>query len=203
MKTSIRIDADRYEAMTPEAVKASVVRTAKRAQMQTKSRHRRAIAIGSLFTLTVLMSVLLGSFAFPKESKPEEPAKMETLVIYANGQGPWDISDDDLAVVYAAVMGSARGEDELVMQAVAQAIRNTSEDEKKSVPEVITQRHYPMWEGDVSDEAKEAVSKMMENGRSAVDARIHYWYNPNIQDGEWFESTRHYICTIGNVRFFE
>lgn len=203
MKTSIRIDADRYEAMTPEAVKASVVRTAKRAQMQAKPRRRRAIAIGSLFTLTVLMSVVLGSFAFPKESEPEEPPKMETLVIYANGQGPWDISDDDLAVVYAAVMGSARGEDELVMQAVAQAIRNTSDDEKKSVSEVIEQRHYPLWEGDVSDEAKEAVGKMTENGRSAVDARIHYWYNPNIQDGEWFESTRHYICTIGNVRFFE
>lgn len=203
MKTSIRIDADRYEAMTPEAVKASVVRTARRVQAQAKPRRRRAFAIGTLATLTVLMSVLLGSFAFPDESKPEEPPKMETLVIYANGQGPWELSDDDLAVVYAAVMGSARGEDELVMQAVAQAIRNTCDDEGKSVSEVVEQRHYPLWEGDVSDEAKEAVGKMTENGRSAVDARIHYWYNPNIQDGEWFESTRHYICTIGNVRFFE
>lgn len=203
MKTSIRIDADRYAEMTPEAVKASVVRTARRAQMQAKPRRRRAIAVSALFTLTVLMSVVLGSFAFQGDSKPVETPEMETLVIYANGQGPWELSDDDLAVVYAAVMGSARGEDELVMQAVAQAIRNTCEDEGKSVSEVVEQRHYPLWEGEVSDTAKDAVSKMTENGRSAVDARIHYWYNPVIQDGEWFESTRHYICTIGGVRFFE
>lgn len=201
MKTSIRLDANTYENMSPEAVKASVCRRVKRAEVEAKPRRR---IIAGLLCSSILCATLLGGFAATKMSSNQAVAepKLETLYVYANGQGPWDLSENDLAIVLSAVMGSARGEDQLVMQAVAQAIRNTSEDEHITVSEVIEQFNYPVWDGEPSDAAKDAVGKITENGRSAVDARIHYWYNPCVQDGVWFESSRQFICQIGNVRFF-
>lgn len=200
-KTSIKINADEFENMSPETIKASVRRRVKRAEVEAKPRRR---LIAGLMCASILCATLFGGFAATKMSSNQAVAEpnVETIYVYAN-EGPWELSKDDLAVVLSAVMGSARGEDQLVMQAVAQAIRNTSEDKNMSVSEVIEQFNYPVWDGEPSDAAKEAVGKITENGRYAVDARIHYWYNPNVQSGSWVETSRHFICQIGDVRFFE
>lgn len=53
-----------------------------------------------------------------------------------------------------------------------------------------------------SDEVKKAVAKVFDDGETATDREILYFYAPALCQSLWHESQT-YVCTIGGHRFFE
>ena len=56
--------------------------------------------------------------------------------------------------------------------------------------------------GYVSQYAKDAVRIIFDEGKSGINHRVLFMYNPKIIKSEWHES-QHYICSVGDVRFFD
>jgi len=53
-----------------------------------------------------------------------------------------------------------------------------------------------------SDEVKKVVAKVFDDGETATDREILYFYAPALCQSLWHESQT-YVCTIGGHRFFE
>lgn len=193
----IKVNPEQMESLTPETVKASVARRA--ASAGNRMMRRRLLTL-CLLAASVVTTLLVGAFADTrKDATQDVPAQV--IAYYRQGIGPWDISKEETELVEAAVMAVARGEDSLTMQAVAQALRNTCESTGLSVADAIKEYGYPMFSGSTSDACRKAVAAVVEEGIMAVNDDLRYSYNPAVQDGTWHE-TMHYVCTIGNLKFY-
>lgn len=196
----IKINPDQMAQMMPEAVKKSVARRA--ASAGNREQRRRIITL-FLLAASVVITLAVGAFAdtmAPSDLDNDIP--VQVLQVYNNGIGPWDISDGDMDLVKTAAMSSARGEGKLAMQAVAQCIRNTCEAQGLTVEECIAKYRYPMnYQGVISSDCEAAVLAVVSIGTQAINDDIHYFYNPKVQDGSWHESMN-YVCSIGDLRFF-
>lgn len=193
----IKIDPEQMAQMHPETIKKSVAR---RAATASKQKPRQRIVAGLLAASVVIMMAVWG---FADTTPTGEDATVQVQQVYNNGVGPWNISEEDIHLVEMACMSSARGESKLAMQAVAQCIRNTCEEQGLSVEEVISKYRYSVsYEGDISSDCEAAVRAVVSIGTQAVNDDIHYFYNPAVQDGYWHESMT-YVCSIGALRFFK
>jgi len=193
----IKIDPEQMAQMHPETIKKSVAR---RAATASKQKPRQRIVAGLLAASVVIMMAVWG---FADTTPTGEDATVQVQQVYNNGVGPWNISEEDIHLVEMACMSSARGEGKLAMQAVAQCIRNTCEEQSLSVEEVISKYRYSVsYKGDISSDCETAVRAVVSIGTQAVNDDLHYFYNPAVQDGSWHESMT-YVCSIGALRFFK
>lgn len=192
----IKIDPDQMAQMQPETIKKSVAR---RAATASKRKPRQRIVACLLAASVVIMLAVWG---FADTTPAGEDTTVQVQQVY-NGVGPWNIPEEDIHLVEVACMSSARGESKLAMQAVAQCIRNTCEEQGLSVEEVISKYRYSViYEGNISSDCEAAVRAVVSIGTQAVNDDIHYFYNPAVQDGSWHESMT-YVCSIGALRFFK
>lgn len=196
MKRSIiTINPEEMERLSPETVKKSVARRAAR-----RKAFNRKIA-GSLMIVTALVTAIMAvSFASPRPAPAVEDSIPVSSIQDAPEDVSWNISADDLAMVEQAVASAAVGETENCQQAVAQAIRQTCDREGIDVCTCIAKYQYPVFDVTVTDSVISAVEKVCA-GEYIINSDLHYFYNPDVQDGTWHE-TRPYICTIGHLKFF-
>ena len=192
-KFSITIDPEMIGKLSPEVVKTGVER---RARVASKIHHRQCITMVMLL-ISVLVSVGLFAFASPESVEPP----VEYVYVNITEAGPWYLALDEIELVEQVVQTVANGEQALVKQAVAQAIRNGCEKESISVCELISKYKYPCDEKiTVVESTKDAVNRIL-LGYTAVDTPLLFCYNPKYQDGNWHE-TLNFVCEVGNIRFF-
>lgn len=86
--------------------------------------------------------------------------------------------------------------------AVAQCILNACEQEDKRPLKIVRSFGYTAARPEPSDEVKKAVAKVFDDGETATDREILYFYAPALCQSLWHESQA-YVCTIGGHRFFE
>lgn len=99
-------------------------------------------------------------------------------------------------------MAEAGAEPYIGQMAVAQCILNACEQEGKSPDEIAELYGYTDSRPEPSAEVKKAVAKVFDDGETATDAEILYFYAPALCKSSWHESQA-YVCTIGGHRFFE
>ncbi|HCX45790.1 MAG TPA: hypothetical protein DHF18_01585 [Ruminococcaceae bacterium] len=100
------------------------------------------------------------------------------------------------------VMAEAGAEPYIGQMAVAQCILNACEQEDKRPLEIVRSFGYTAARPEPSDEVKKAVAKVFDDGETATDREILYFYAPALCQSPWHESQT-YVCTIGGHRFFE
>lgn len=192
-RMTITVPEDFTANKSPEAIKAGIER-----RMQsgtTVAKRNRMIALAIAMTLAISMMAV--AIASTKPAATEEKAVMPELLIVRD-EMTWVLSDADRAAVESAVMAVAGGESTLCQQAAAQAIRNACEDYGLSVTQVLNEWKYPA-DSNVSDDVKAAVAYIIDH--KAINERLHCFYNPAVQNGDWHESQT-FVLQIGDVRFF-
>lgn len=104
--------------------------------------------------------------------------------------------------VERVVMAEAGAEPYIGQMAVAQCILNACEQEQKSPAEIAELYGYTVNRPEPSDEVKRAVSAVFDDGETASDREILYFYAPELCASSWHESQQ-YVMTVGGHRFFE
>jgi hypothetical protein len=93
-----------------------------------------------------------------------------------------------------------------LQRAVAQCILNTAETTGQRPDAVATapNQYAALWEGEVSQSVKAAVSAVFDDGAEEIDAPVQYFYAPRWMPSgtsEWHE-TLTFVTEIDGVRFF-
>lgn len=60
---------------------------------------------------------------------------------------------------------------------------------------------YSGWNDDPTEETKEAVKAVFDNGETVTEEKILYFYSPKHCRSKWHE-TQKYVLTEGGHRFF-
>jgi hypothetical protein len=116
--------------------------------------------------------------------------------------GGCDLSDADRIRVECVVMCEAGGEGEKGQMMVAQCILDGMERFGYSVEEYISQYKVMTTSySNVTDEVRESVSKVFDDGQRVTDKKADLWYNPAITASYWHEAQQ-YVITVGSHRFF-
>lgn len=113
----------------------------------------------------------------------------------------FELSDYERWVVECMVMGESGGESYIGKALVAQCILNAClrEDTQPSV--IRTTYQYSGWHEEPTDEVKDVVSAVFDEGYKVVDEPILYFYAPKYVYSEWHETQRH-VITEGGHKFF-
>lgn len=114
------------------------------------------------------------------------------------------MTEKDLDIAGRLVMGEAGTMGFTGCCLVAQAIRDTYVmGNFKSINDVRIKYGY---DGSIkykpNSDAKKAVKYILEQGHSAVQHRVLYFYNPRLCESKWHES-KEYLITYKDVRFFD
>ena len=105
-------------------------------------------------------------------------------------------------IVERVVMAEAGGEGFDGQRLVAQCILNTSEAMDLRPDEVVTApNQYASPANEASQEVKEAVSAVFDDGDMVTEEPIRWFYAPRYVDSAWHESKR-YVLTYQNHKFF-
>ena len=99
-------------------------------------------------------------------------------------------------------MAEAGAEPYIGQMAVAQCILNACEQENERPAEIVRRYGYTDERPEPSYKVKSAVSDVFDDGETATDREILYFYAPALCQSIWHESQT-YVCTIGGHRFFE
>lgn len=137
----------------------------------------------------------------PTEPETATEAESET-VLQSTASVRHPLTDDERDTVERVVMAEAGTEPYVGKMAVAQCILNACEQEGKSPDEIAKLYGYTDSRPEPSAEVKKAVAAVFDNGETATDAEILYFYAPALCKSSWHESQA-YVCTIGGHRFFE
>lgn len=112
------------------------------------------------------------------------------------------LSDYERAAIECIVMCEAGGEGEKGQMMVAQCILEGMLRYDFTISEYID--CYKVMSTDysnVTDEVRNSVSRVFDNGERVTDAKADLWYNPAITSSAWHEEQQ-YVTTIGSHRFF-
>lgn len=113
----------------------------------------------------------------------------------------FELSEHERWVVECMVMGEAKGESYKGKILVAQCILNACLRQDIQPSKVRTKYQYSGWDENVSDEVKEAVSAVFDDGYQATTEPILYFYAPEYGRSDWHETQRH-VITEGGHKFF-
>lgn len=113
----------------------------------------------------------------------------------------FNLSEYERWVVECIVMGEAKGESYNGKALVAQCILNSCLFDGIQPSEVRTKYKYAGWDEEPSDEVKEVVSAVFDDGYQVTDEPILFFYAPNVCNSTWHETQRH-IITEGGHKFF-
>ena len=105
--------------------------------------------------------------------------------------------------VERVVMAEAGGESFLGQMAVAQCILNACYANGIHPSRVVIDYAYTKSRPDPTEQVKEAVSAVFDDGRMAVAEDIVYFYAPERVSGDGHERRHEYVCTIGGHKFFK
>lgn len=130
-----------------------------------------------------------------------QPAETDEGYIETSGSG-YELTDAERTAVECAVMGEAGGEGEKGQMMIAQCILDACI-RNEITPMVMIAEYqvasaYPY---QVTDEVRESVSKIFDDGLRVTEEKADLWYNPAIVVSDWHEGQQ-YVTTIGYHRFF-
>lgn len=128
---------------------------------------------------------------------------VETVEGYIETSGSgYELTDAERSAVECAVMGEAGGEGEKGQMMIAQCILDGCT--RNSINPVVMIAEYQVasaYPYQVTDEVRESVSKVFDDGLRVTEEKADLWYNPAIVASEWHEGQQ-YVTTIGYHRFF-
>lgn len=111
------------------------------------------------------------------------------------------LTDKERYIVECIVSGEARGESYYGQMLVAQCILDACLQDNIQPSEVRIKYGYEGWHEEISDETKQVVSAVFDNGELAVGANVLWFYNPNNGRSSFHESQR-FIIEEGHHKFF-
>lgn len=114
----------------------------------------------------------------------------------------YTLTDSERDIVERVVMAEAGGEGFDGQRLVAQCILNTAEAMDLRPDEVVlTPNQYAAPAREVSQEVKDAVGAVFDDGDMVTEDPIRWFYNDKLVYSEWHESKR-YVLTYQNHKFF-
>lgn len=112
------------------------------------------------------------------------------------------LTDAERDIVERVVMAEAGGEGFDGQRLVAQCILNTAEAMDLRPDEVVlAPNQYASPAAEASQEVKEAVSAVFDDGDMVTDEPIRWFYNDKLVYSEWHEGKR-FVMYFGNHKFF-
>ncbi len=146
------------------------------------------------------------------ESLSEAQADSQTIdeAFYASSSVPtqeysdsgYVLSDDDRMRIECIVMCEAGGEGEKGQMMVAQCILDGLLRYDYTIDEYIkTYKVMSTSYSNVTDQVRNSVSRVFDNGERVIEAKADLWYNPAITASSWHEE-QEYVITVGSHRFF-
>lgn len=138
--------------------------------------------------------------------EPVEPIETTTIdttttEMVIESKPHFELSDYERKIVECIVMGEARGESYDGKVLVAQCIINACVKDSIQPSEVRTKYQYSGWHDEPSDEVKEAVSAVFDDGYKITTENILWFYAPDLCKSTWHETQR-YVLTEGCHKFF-
>ena len=127
-----------------------------------------------------------------KDVEDENEVKVEPLFY---------LSDYERWVAECVVMGESGGESYDGQVLVAQCLLNGCIKEGLQPSEVRTKYQYSGWNENPTDNVKNAVKAVFDDGYKITDEFILYFYAPRYSKGKWHE-TQKFVIEEGNHRFF-
>lgn len=112
------------------------------------------------------------------------------------------LTDKERDLVERVVMAEAGGEAYVGQLAIAQCILNASQLRGMSPAQVVTALKYSKARPEPSEQVKEAVAAVFDEGVKVFDHEVIYFYAPALVTSTWHES-QDYVTTIGCHRFFK
>ena len=112
------------------------------------------------------------------------------------------LTDFERETVERIVMCEAGGEGERGQMMVAQCILEGMLRYGFSIDEYIdTYKVMLTSYSNVTDEVRNSVSRVFDDGARVTESKADLWYNPAITSSQWHEEQQ-YVTTIGSHRFF-
>lgn len=161
------------------------------------------VALVAIMILAVLPEITsaMPEVYYVEPTEPEAVAE-PTTVLQSTASVRYALTAAERDEIERVVMAEAGAEPYIGQMAVAQCILNACEQEGKSPEEIAELYGYTDSRPEPSAEVKKAVAAVFDNGETATDAEILYFYAPALCKSSWHESQA-YVCTIGGHRFFE
>lgn len=158
-------------------------------------------------TIAAVLSLVL---IFAAAAVPEEITIPETEPIIApdltvSAQIPtarYRLTADERELICEVVMAESGTEPFDGKMAVSQCILNACEKTGKRPAEIVEEFGYTDRRVEPNAETREAVAAVFDAGETVTDAKILFFYAPDLAKSAWHESQT-YVCTIGGHRFFE
>ena len=121
---------------------------------------------------------------------------------YETGDSGYALSPDERRIVECAVMCEAGGEglkgEMMVAQSILDGTLRNGFDVIQSIKAYdVATTSYSY----VTDEVREAVSRVFDDGQRVTMEKTDLWYNPGLVMSLWHEEQQ-YVTTVGNHRFF-
>ena len=114
----------------------------------------------------------------------------------------YTLSDEDRMGVERIVMCEAGGEGPKGQMMVAQCILEGLRRYDFTLAEYISYYKVMSTSYDrVTDEVRESVSRVFDDGERVIEQNVDLWYNPALVTSEWHEE-QEYVTTVGSHRFF-
>ena len=154
---------------------------------------------GFLTIATVLALVLLFAAAAIPET---EPITAPDLTVSAQiPTARYRLTSDERELICEVVMAESGIEPFDGKMAVSQCILNACEQTGKRPTEIVEEYGYTDRRVEPNAETREAVAAVFDAGETVTDAKILFFYAPDLVKSKWHESQT-YVCTIGGHRFF-
>ena len=161
---------------------------------------------GFLTIAAVLALVLLfAAAAVPEEITVPETEPITAPELTVSAQIPtarYQLTAEERELVCQVVMAESGTEPFDGKMAVSQCILNACEKTGKRPAEVIAEFGYTDRRVEPNAETREAVAAVFDAGETVTDAKILFFYAPNLVKSAWHESQT-YVCTIGEHKFFK
>lgn len=151
----------------------------------------------TLETLAPVQTVTQG-----EENPEEDDSSSNDETIKGDGKSPYELSDEERIAVERAVMCEAGGEGSRGQMMVAQCILDGSLRNGYNIIQTIEKYQIASTSySNVTDEVRESVSRVFDDGERITEQKADLWYNPALVQSSWHEEQQ-YVITIGQHRFF-
>ena len=168
-----------------------------------------------LLLFVMMLGLMLGALALDlvppteqNEPAPQsEPTTTTTTAPTTTTTEPapalyYPLTDEERDTVERVVMAEAGGESYEGQMAVAQCILNASTLHDLRPDETVEEFKYTGWRPEPTEEVKQAVAAVFDDGATVFDRDVLYFYAPAICRSTWHEA-QDYVTTIGGHRFFK
>lgn len=132
-----------------------------------------------------------------KDENPDEAVEPAS-----KGTSGYELTEAERMAVECAVMCEAGGEGPEGQMMVAQSILDGTLRNDYDVFDTIYkyQIHSTSY-SNVTDEVRESVSRVFDDGQRVTEEKTDLWYNPALVESAWHEQQQ-YVTTVGSHRFF-